>query len=108
MCNTSNIGCPPMLHLLISINNKHMTQFNFPTQLADHLEQEIYTKLIAEVQSNVDRLNAMWAEREQEGKTFHTKQTWHGEEKVYFYKFSEFITITFYQKKEYGKMRNDY
>tara|TARA_B100001778_G_scaffold304804_1_gene283023 strand:+ start:929 stop:1897 length:969 start_codon:yes stop_codon:yes gene_type:complete len=87
-----------------------MTQFTFPTNLADHLQQEIYTKLVAEVQSNVDRLNAMWAKREQEGKTFHTKQTWHGEEKVYWYKFSEFITITFHQEEDSwnNKMRNDY
>ena len=87
-----------------------MTQFAFPTNLADHLEQEIHTKLVAEVQSNVDRLNAMWAKREQEGKTFHTKQTWHGEEKVYWYKFSEFITITFHQEEDSwnNKMRNDY
>ena len=87
-----------------------MTQFTFPTNLADHLQQEIYTKLVAEVQSNVDRLNAMWAKREQEGKTFHTKQTWHGEEKIYWYKFSEFITITFYQEEDSwnNKMRNDY
>ena len=87
-----------------------MTQFTFPTNLADHLQQEIYTKLVAEVQSNVDKLNAMWAKREQEGKTFHTKQTWHGEEKVYWYKFSEFITITFHQEEDSWnkKMRNDY
>ena len=87
-----------------------MTQFTFPTNLADHLQQEIYTKLVAEVQSNVDRLNTMWAKREQEGKTFHTKQTWHGEEKVYWYKFSEFITITFHQEEDSWnkKMRNDY
>mgnify|MGYP003137598366 CR=1 FL=1 len=90
-----------------------MTQFNFPTKLADHLEQEIYTKLIAEVQSNVNRLNAMWAKREQEGKTFDTKQTWHGEEKVYYYKFSEFLTITFHQEETSYfdpsvTMRNDY
>ncbi len=87
-----------------------MTQFTFPTNLANHLEQEIHTKLVAEVQSNVDRLNAMWAKREQEGKTFHTKQTWHGEEKVYWYKFSEFITITFHQEEDSWnkKMRNDY
>ena len=87
-----------------------MTQFTFPTNLADHLQQEIYTKLVAEVQSNVDRLNAMWAKREQEGKTFHTKQTWHGEEKIYWYKFSEFITITFHQEEDSwnNKMRNDY
>ena len=87
-----------------------MTQFTFPTNLANHLEQEIHTKLVAEVQSNVDKLNAMWAKREQEGKTFHTKQTWHGEEKVYWYKFSEFITITFHQEEDSWnkKMRNDY
>tara|TARA_B100000085_G_C18535807_1_gene509940 strand:- start:874 stop:1857 length:984 start_codon:yes stop_codon:yes gene_type:complete len=92
-----------------------MTQFTFPTNLADHLEQEIHTKLVAEVQSNVDKLNAMWAKREQEGKTFHTKQTWHGEERVYWYKFSEFITITFHQEEDSWnstnddrKMRNDY
>ena len=87
-----------------------MTQFTFPTNLANHLEQEIHTKLVAEVQSNVDKLNAMWAKREQEGKTYHTKQTWHGEEKVYWYKFSEFITITFHQEQDSWnkKMRNDY
>ena len=87
-----------------------MTQFTFPANLADHLQQEIHTKLVAEVQSNVNKLNAMWAKREQEGKTFHTKQTWHGEEKVYWYKFSEFITITFHQEEDSwnNKMRNDY
>ena len=90
-----------------------MTQFNFPTQLADHLEQEIYTKLIAEVQSNVDKYNAMWSKREQEGKTYHTKQTWHGEEKVYWYKLSEFLTVTFHQEETSYfdpsvTMRNDY
>jgi len=102
-----------MLHLLILINNKHMTQFNFPTQLADHLEQEIYTKLIAEVQSNVDRLNTKWSKREQAGKTFDTIQTWHGEEKVYYYKFSQFLDITFHQEETSYfdpsvTMRNDY
>jgi len=90
-----------------------MTQFNFPTKLADHLEQEIYTKLIAEVQSNVDKYNAMWSKREQEGKTYHTKQTWHGEEKVYWYKLSEFLTVTFHQEETSYfdpsvTMRNDY
>ena len=90
-----------------------MTQFNFPTQLADHLEQEIYTKLIAEVQSNVDRLNTKWSKREQAGKTFDTIQTWHGEEKVYYYKFSQFLDITFHQEETSYfdpsvTMRNDY
>ena len=87
-----------------------MTQFTFPTKLADHLEQEIYTKLIKEVQSNVDKYNAMWSKREQEGKTFDTIQTWHGEEKVYYYKLSQFLDITFHQEEDryYKKMRNDY
>lgn len=87
-----------------------MTEFTFPAKLADHLEQEIYTKLITEVQSNVDKYNAMWTKREQEGKTYHTEQTWHGEEKVYWYKLSEFLTVTFYQEMDNWnkKMRNDY
>ena len=90
-----------------------MTQFTFPTNLADHLEQEIYTKLIAEVQSNVDRLNTKWSKREQAGKTFDTIQTWHGEEKVYYYKFSQFLDITFHQEETSYfdpsvTMRNDY
>ena len=42
-----------------------MTQFKFPQNLADHLENEIYNKLIASVQIDVDRYNAMWAKREQ-------------------------------------------
>jgi len=90
-----------------------MTQFTFPTNLADHLEQEIYTKLIAEVQSNVDKYNAMWSKREQEGKTYHTQQTWHGEEKIYWYKLSEFLTVTYHQEETSYfdpsvTMRNDY
>ena len=90
-----------------------MTQFTFPTNLADHLEQEIYTKLIAEVQSNVDKYNAMWSKREQEGKTYHTQQAWHGEEKIYWYKLSEFLTVTYHQEETSYfdpsvTMRNDY
>ena len=93
-----------------------MTQFTFPTNLANHLEQEIYTKLVASVQSSVDKLNARWTKREQEGKTYDTHKVYKSrsgkvvEEKVYYYKFSEFITITFHQEKDSWnkKMRNDY
>jgi len=88
-----------------------MTQFKFPQNLADHLENEIYNKLIASVQIDVDRYNAMWAKREQEGKTFHTEQTWHGEEKIYWYAKSKgLLDITFHQEMDsyYKKMTNDY
>ena len=86
-----------------------MTQFKFPQNLADHLENEIYNKLIASVQTDVDHYNAMWAKREQEGKTFHTEQTWHGEEKIYWYAKSKgLLSITFFQEDSYGQMVNDY
>lgn len=88
-----------------------MTQFKFPQNLADHLENEIYNKLIEQVQCDVDRYNAMWAKREQEGKTFHTEQTWHGEEKIYWYAKSKgLLDITFHQEMDsyYKKMTNDY
>ena len=80
-----------------------MTQFKFPENLADHLEQEIYTKLIAEVQSNVDKYNAMWAKREQEGRTFDTEQTWRGEEKIYYYQLSKGLLDISFQHDRYGK-----
>jgi len=91
-----------------------MAQFKFPQNLADHLENEIYNKLIASVQIDVDRYNAMWAKREQEGKTFHTEQTWHGEEKIYWYAKSKgLLDITFHQEETSYfdpsvTMRNDY
>tara|TARA_B100001057_G_scaffold448859_1_gene489553 strand:+ start:749 stop:1735 length:987 start_codon:yes stop_codon:yes gene_type:complete len=90
-----------------------MTQFKFPTILGDSLENEIRNKLIAQVECDVKRYNTMWAKREQEGKTFHTEQTWHGEEKVYYYKFSQFLDITFHQEETSYfdpsvTMRNDY
>ena len=82
-----------------------MTQFTFPTNLADHLENEIYNKLIASVQIDVDRYNAMWAEREQKGETYHT-ETYirRGKEysdKIYWYKLTKgLLDVTFYQVED--------
>jgi len=91
-----------------------MTQFKFPTNLADHLESEIYNKLIASVQIDVDKYNAMWAEREQKGETYHTKtyirRGKEYSEKVYWYKLTKgLLDITFFQTEDYaGRMANDY
>ena len=92
-----------------------MTQFTFPTNLADHLENEIYNKLIASVQIDVDKYNAMWAKREQEGRTYDTHKVYKArtgkvvEEKVYYYQLSKaLLDITFIQEDSYGQMVNDY
>ena len=92
-----------------------MTQFTFPTNLADHLENEIYNKLIASVQIDVDKYNAMWAKREQDGRTYDTEKVYKArsgkvvEEKVYYYQLSKgLLDITFIQKDSYGQMANDY
>ena len=93
-----------------------MTQFTFPTNLADHLENEIYNKLIASVQIDVDKYNAMWAKREQDGRTYDTEKVYKSrsgkvvEEKVYYYQLSKgLLDITFIQKEDYaGRMANDY
>ena len=87
-----------------------MTQFKFPENLADHLQDEIYTKLVAQVQHDVDKYNKIWTKREQEGRTFDTEQTWRGEEKIYYYQLSKgLLDITFIRKEEYdGTEVNDY
>ena len=93
-----------------------MTQFTFPTNLADHLENEIYNKLIASVQIDVDKYNAMWAKREQDGRTYDTEKVYKSrsgkvvEEKVYYYQLSKgLLDITFIQTEDYaGRMANDY
>ena len=92
-----------------------MTQFKFPQNLADHLENEIYNKLIASVQTDVDKYNSMWAKREQEGKTYDTHKVYKSmynkvvEEKVYYYQLSKgLLSITFFQEDSYGQMVNDY
>ena len=78
-----------------------MTQFKFPQNLADHLENEIYNKLIASVQTDVDKYNSMWAKREQAGKTYDTHKVYKSmynkvvEEKVYYYQLSKgLLSIT--------------
>ncbi len=92
-----------------------MTQFKFPQNLADHLENEIYNKLIASVQTDVDKYNSMWAKREQAGKTYDTHKVYKSmynkvvEEKVYYYQLSKgLLSITFFQEDSYGQMANDY
>ena len=92
-----------------------MTQFKFPQNLADHLENEIYNKLIASVQTDVDKYNSMWAKREQAGKTYDTHKVYKSmynkvvEEKVYYYQLSKgLLSITFFQEDSYGQMVNDY
>ena len=45
--------------------------FKLPTELANHLEQEIHTKLVKAVESRAAKWNADWAAREQKGETYH-------------------------------------
>ena len=97
-----------------------MTHFTFPTNLADHLEQEIYNKLVASVQQDVDCCNKLWAKREQEGRTYDTHKVYKSrsgkvvEEKVYYYQDSKGLKdITFHQEETSYfdpsvTMRNDY
>ena len=88
-----------------------MTQFTLETKHRVFLEEEIYVKLVAAAQEKAERYNKMWTAREAEGKTYHTEQTWHGEEKVYWYQETKsFLNITFFQVEDrYNKkMRNDY
>ena len=97
-----------MLHLLISINNKQMTQFKLPTNHRVFLEEEIYVKLLATAEQKAEDLNKMWAKREQEGRTYDTHKVYKAmynkvvEEKIYYYKFSEFLNISF-QHDRYGE-----
>ena len=97
-----------------------MTHFTFPTNLADHLEQEIYNKLVASVQQDVDCCNKFWAKREQEGRTYDMAKVYKSrsgkvvEEKVYYYQDSKGLKdITFHQEETSYfdpsvTMRNDY
>jgi len=91
-----------------------MTHFNFPLNLADDLQDEIYNKLVASVQHDVDTWNKKWAKREQEGRTFDTKKKYNRrdklvEEKIYYYGLTKgLLDITFFQKDSYGQMANDY
>ena len=46
--------------------------FKLPTELANHLEQEIHTKLVKAVEDQAKGYNKMWAEREEKGEKYHT------------------------------------
>ena len=85
-----------------------MTHFTFPTNLADHLEQEIYNKLVASVQQDVDCCNKLWAKREQEGRTYDMAKVYKSrsgkvvEEKVYYYQDSKGLKDISFQHDRYG------
>ena len=86
-----------------------MTQFKLPTNNRVFLEEEIYVKLVAAAESKAEDYNKMWAKREQEGKTYHTRTTFSGTERVYWYGETKgFLNITFFQEDSYGQMANDY
>ena len=88
-----------------------MTKFTLDTRHRVFLEEEIYVKLVAAAEEKAEGYNKMWTAREADGKTYHTKQTWHGEEKVYWYQETKsFLTITFFQEEDSWnkRMRNDY
>ena len=90
---------------------KQMTKFTLDTRHRVFLEEEIYVKLVAAAEEKAEGYNKMWTAREADGKTYHTKQTWHGEEKVYWYQETKsFLTITFFQEEDSWnkRMRNDY
>ena len=46
--------------------------FKLPTTFANHLEQEIHTKLVESVEAQAKTFNDMWANREAKGEKFHT------------------------------------
>lgn len=85
--------------------------FTLQTELANHLEQEIYTKLLTAATAKAERYNKMWAAREAEGKTFHTEKSYRGEKKVCWYSETKsFLTISFFQELDSynDKLYNDY
>ena len=93
-----------------------MTQFKLPTNHRVFLEEEIYVKLVATAEKRAEDYNALWSKREQEGRTHDTHKVYKCrynkvvEEKVYYYKLSEFLTVTYHQEEDSwnNKMRNDY
>ena len=90
-----------------------MTQFKLPTQLADHLEQEIYEKLVSAVELRAKEWNADWAKREEEGKTYHSYTVYRRgrevEEKINWYQHTNgLLNIIFFTEDYYGDQVNDY
>ena len=83
--------------------------FTINTNHKVFLEEEIYVKLVASAEAKAERYNKMWAAREEEGKTYHTRKTFYGEEKIYWYgETKSFLNIIFAQVTEFGSTRNDY
>ena len=85
-----------------------MTQFTLPTNHRVFLEEEIYVKLVATAEQKAEDYNKMWTKREQEGRTYDTHKVYKSmynkvvEEKIYYYNFSDFLTVSF-QHDRYGK-----
>ena len=84
---------------------KQMT-FKLPTTLANHLEQEIYEKLITAVELGAKEYNGKWAAREARGETFDTYEKIVGynrteTRKVYYYNHHnlQFMNVMFAQKE---------
>lgn len=85
--------------------------FTLSTTLSQHIEKEIYTKIVASAEDKANRYNKMWATREEEGRTYHTEKSYRGEKKVCWYSETKgFLTITFHQELDSynDKMYNDY
>nr|BAR39277.1 hypothetical protein [uncultured Mediterranean phage uvMED] len=83
--------------------------FKLSTTLSQHIEEEIYTKVVASAEEKANRFNKRWATREEEGKTYETKSTRWGTNKINWYGQTKgFLTITFAQVTEYGRTHNDY
>ena len=84
---------------------KQMT-FKLPTTLANHLEQEIYEKLITAVELGAKEYNGKWAAREARGETFDTIEEFvsYGktrQRKIYYYNHHnlQFMNVMFAQKE---------
>ena len=83
--------------------------FKLSTTLSQHIEEEIYAKVVASAEKKANRFNKRWAAREEEGKTYETKSTMWGTDKINWYGQTKgFLTITFAQVTEYGRTHNDY
>jgi len=96
----------------LNLNNfANQMTFTIATNHKVFLEEEIYTKLVAAAEEKAIRYNKMWGKREEEGKTYHTRTTFSGTERIYWYGETKgFLTIAFFQEEDtYNKrMRNDY
>ena len=92
---------------------KQMT-FKLPTTLVNHLEQEIYEKLLSAVELRAAEWNGDWTAREQRGETYHfymqiNRKGEEVEKKINWYKHvGGLLQITFFKQDYYGDEINDY